>query len=141
MSAAPDHLNFKQLESAALKAWKPVQAGFEKLKPAASEFGEALIALRAECKKRGQFMEWLRKNKIDENRAMYCLRLAQGKVKTASSGKADSGSFTITPDRDLEDGAPEALKRYAEANKLSIKGAACNLIEEALKSTKKLVAA
>ena len=79
-----DHLKFKQLEDAALAAWKPVRKGFDNLKPAARDFGKALIALRAGLRKRGDFMAWLRKHKIDENRSMYCLRLVQGKVKTVA---------------------------------------------------------
>ena len=127
-----DRLNFKQLESKALAAWKPVKEGFDDLKPKAKEFGKALIALRAGCTKRGQFMAWLRDNRIDENRAMYCLRLAQEKVKTASASKSDPESFTITKE-DFHDDAFESLKRRAKAENLKVKNAACDLIERALK--------
>lgn len=77
-------LNFNQLEKTALAAWKPLKQGFDRLNSDALEFGKALIALRDACDKRGQFTAWLKKNRIDKNRAMYCLRLAQGKVKAAA---------------------------------------------------------
>ena len=76
-------LNFNQLEEAALAAWQPVKKVFDRLNSDALKFGEALVALRDACDKRGQFTAWLRRNRIAKNRAIYCLRLAQGKVKAA----------------------------------------------------------
>ena len=67
---------FKQLEEAVLTAWKH---DFQ----SARDFGRKLIELREAFYVRGDFTKWLRRHSIDQNRASYCMRLAQGYVKKA----------------------------------------------------------
>ena len=51
----------------------------------AKAFGWALIKLRKCMHTHGAFTKWLRENSIDQNRASYCMREAQGlRAKTAS---------------------------------------------------------
>jgi hypothetical protein len=72
---APKEVDVKRLESAVLEQW---QADLS----SAFQFGTSLLALKAAYKLKGQFAAFLRKNKINRNRAYYALALATGKRTT-----------------------------------------------------------
>ena len=71
-----DVIDFAERESAVLAAWKDD-------KTTAKTFGKALLYLKAAFYMHGQFTKWLRTNDIDQNRASYCMRVAEGKDKKA----------------------------------------------------------
>jgi hypothetical protein len=54
----------------------------------ARNFGWKLIKLR-QCMYHGDFTKWLRSNSIDQNRASYCMRVAEGKTKKKATPKDD----------------------------------------------------
>ena len=55
----------------------------------AKTFGWKLIHLHECMDKHGDFTKWLRRNGIDQNRASYCMRVAQGKVKKTVAREED----------------------------------------------------
>jgi hypothetical protein len=67
---------FKQLAEAVLTAWTH---DFQ----SARDFGRKLIELREAFYVRGDFTKWLRRHSIEQNRASYCMRVAQGQAKKA----------------------------------------------------------
>lgn len=67
---------FKSLTSAVKAAWQNDTTS-------ARDFGEALLALKNAFYQHGHFTKWLRTNGIHQNRASYCMRVAENKVKPA----------------------------------------------------------
>lgn len=74
--------DFREREIAARSAWSNDHAS-------AKALGKALLHLSKAFYKHGQFTKWLRTNQIDQNRASYCMRVAQGKVKEAQRKQKD----------------------------------------------------
>lgn len=73
---------FKQLEDAVRAAW---QHDYQ----SAKDFGWRLLELRDAFYKRGDLTKWLRANSVEQNRASYCMRLAQGHAKKAQEKQKD----------------------------------------------------
>jgi hypothetical protein len=72
---------FDNLTSAVKTAWQNDTTS-------AKELGVALLALKAAFYQHSQFTKWLRANGVDQNRASYCMRVAEGKVKVAQQKHA-----------------------------------------------------
>jgi len=64
-----------------MKAWRNDQTS-------ARDFGWKLLKLR-KYMHHSQFTKWLRSHSIDQNRASYCMRVAQGLVKAAAARRND----------------------------------------------------
>jgi len=73
--------NVEELKEKALAAWMPMRGKWDELDVSAKEFGHALIELRKVLCERGQMTRWMKANRIPKNRAQYCIRLAEGKIK------------------------------------------------------------
>lgn len=81
--AAHQNLKIKALKETAIELWRKDQAS-------ARDLGAALIAVRDALKeKHGAFKRWYRETGLDENRAYYCIRLVEGKVKKEESAQAE----------------------------------------------------
>jgi predicted XRE-type DNA-binding protein len=65
-----------------------VKAAWQNDKTSAKEFGLTLLKLKDAFYQHGKFTKWLRANNIDQNRASYCLRVAQNKVQEAAKKQA-----------------------------------------------------
>lgn len=71
-----ESLNIQALQSRALELWGIDQAS-------AIELGRALIAVRDAMEdQHGAFAAWWKGNDLEENRVYYCIRKAEGKIKT-----------------------------------------------------------
>lgn len=67
--------DFTDLEKTAIQLWKADEKS-------AKELGEALIKVQKALRSidYGNFGRWLKKHKIPQNRASYCMRVAENKV-------------------------------------------------------------
>jgi hypothetical protein len=81
-----ESLNIKALQETALELWAVDQAS-------ALELGRALIAVRDAMTEHGAFAKWFRDAGLDESRVYYCIRKAEGKVK--SGPKEDAPAFQL----------------------------------------------
>jgi hypothetical protein len=72
----------------AIALWKADQLATHKSENSAKALGVALLKVKAHCP-HSEFKPWLEQNKIDRNRATYCMRVANGKhhAKRASEKK------------------------------------------------------
>ena len=78
MKKAKPRFSTRQIE----KMQQRAIALYHKHEDDASAVGDALIAVKKSIS-HGEFKKWLAENKIDRNRASYCMRIAQGKVAAA----------------------------------------------------------
>lgn len=74
-NANDESLNIKALQETALKLWVVDQTS-------ALELGRALIDVRDAMTEHGAFAKWFREVGMEESRVYYCIRKAEGKVKS-----------------------------------------------------------
>jgi hypothetical protein len=81
IQATPDK-DLARLQARALELYPKVPDAYRDFRTSAIDLGKALVAVRNKMKKlgHGKFADWYREHSLDQNRVMYCIRLAEGKI-------------------------------------------------------------